>query len=193
MNCSGGRDGQRTGCLPFFETLQRNKQAFLFWTESLYISREQERGDEVCTDSRLQGGQSVDVDRIVGRDGMNFVLGLIYFNKKITFCWILTAYSTKKFYCHYIRFCFFYDARIEESEKVKPESMICLLCTVQPVLKKHIQNGVFWETAQCSTVTTWNRQVIKGRTGYLQLNDYEQTTACICRREAVIVITLYCN
>lgn len=48
LNCSRGRDGQRAGCLPFFETLQRNKQAFLFWTESLYISRLQ---DEVRTDS----------------------------------------------------------------------------------------------------------------------------------------------
>lgn len=31
------------GRVPFFETLQRNKQAFLLWTESLYISKEQER------------------------------------------------------------------------------------------------------------------------------------------------------
>lgn len=86
LNCSRGRDRQRTCCLPFFETLQRNKQAFLLWTESLYISREQERGDEVRTDSRLQGGQSVDVDRIA-RDGMNlFWVLFISIKKNIKDC-----------------------------------------------------------------------------------------------------------
>lgn len=56
--------GGKTAGLSFFETLQRNKQAFLFWTETLHISREQKRGDEVCT-GRGGGAESVDVDKKV--------------------------------------------------------------------------------------------------------------------------------
>ncbi len=95
LNCSRGRDGQRTGCLPFFETLQRNKQAFLLWTESLYISRAQERGDEVIQTAGCREGQSVDVDRIVG-DRMNFVLGVIYLNKNNTPLDIRSAHTRRR-------------------------------------------------------------------------------------------------
>lgn len=64
LNCGTERDGQPFGRLPFIETLQRNKQAFLSWTENLYISRVQQRGDERRADSRLREGRAFGVDRI---------------------------------------------------------------------------------------------------------------------------------